>query len=250
MASGAIAAATRRNHQVFLMHTGLNEELHAGAVAALLEHQCAGLLFTSAVEAGRPTFEELLDLAVPYVQVVRRLASLPADFVAIDDRSAAWEIADQVLRCGRTRPVILNGPAVSSASQDRLAGYRAAIEARSVKQAHAELVDGELSSESGWDRASMVLEAGEALPDVLICGNDMIALGAVTEHGLRTPEDIAIVMLTRRCPSTCPIPPLGVSNLKPTPAHPLTDNAMALQVEERLLAYSEVCDCYPFVVSN
>lgn len=215
MASGAIAAATRRNHQVFLMHTGLNEELHAGAVAALLQHQCAGLLFTSAVEAGRPTFEELFDLAVPYVQVVRRLASLPADFVGIDDRSAAWEIADHVLQRGRTRPVILNGPAVSSASQERLAGYRAALETRSVTLAHPELVDGELSSESGRNRASMVLEAGEALPDVLICGNDMIALGAlgaVTEHGLRTPEDIAIVGFDNMTFASAPL--LGLTTVE------------------------------------
>jgi len=196
IASGVISEASSRNHQVFLTHTGLRNELEASAVAALLSHRCAGLIFTSVVEAGRSIIEDLLDRGVPFVQVVRRLDSLPADFVGIDDQSAAREIATHLLSYGRERPVILNGPAESSASRDRLAGYRHALDSDSVVPLHPELLDGELTRESGYIRATVALEAGDTLPDAFICGNDMIALGAmdaVSKQGLRIPRDVAIV---------------------------------------------------------
>lgn len=196
IASGVIEESTARGYEVFLSHTGLHQELQASGVGALRDHRCDGLIFTSAIEGDRSLLEELLHDRVPFVQVVRQLEDLPADFVGMDDRAAGREVGEHVVGVGRRRPVILNGPAESSASRGRLAGYRDALSEHSVTPLRPELVDGELTRESGCGRATAVLDAEGELPDALICGNDLIALGAidaVLERGLRIPEDVAVI---------------------------------------------------------
>ncbi len=196
IASGVIDEATRRGYEVFLSHTGLHQELQAREVGALCDHQCDGLIFTSVIESDRPLLEGLLQDRMPFVQVVRRLENLRADFVGIGDQAAGREVGEHVVEMGCRRPVILNGPAESSASRARLAGYREGLSVHSVSPLQPDLVDGELTRDSGYKRAAAALDTGGELPDGLICGNDMIALGAidaVLERELRIPVDVAVV---------------------------------------------------------
>lgn len=197
IASAIITEAAAKGYEVFLSHAGLHGQLQRDAVGALLDRQSDGLLFTSVVESDRELLTELLDARVPLVQVVRQVDDLPADFVGIDDRAAGVDIARHVLGAGRCRPVVLGGPPESSASRDRLHGYRDAFSEYGVEIVHPELVEGDLTRESGHARAlELLADSSGARPDVLVCGNDMIALGAIDalyEAGLRVPDDVAVV---------------------------------------------------------
>jgi len=196
IASGVVEEATSRGYEVFLSHTGLRQELQAREVGALCDHQVDGLIFTSAIEGDRPLLEGLLRERMPFVQVVRRLENLAADFVGMADKTAGREVGEHIVQIGRRRPLILNGPAESSASRARLTGYREGLSAHSVTLLRQDLVNGELTRESGYRRAAAALDARLEMPDALICGNDMIALGAidaVLERGLSIPDDVAIV---------------------------------------------------------
>ncbi|MBR1693285.1 MAG: GGDEF domain-containing protein [Lachnospiraceae bacterium] len=54
---------------------------------------------------------------------------------------------------------------------------------------------GDFSIDSGRQAVEQVLAGGEALPDVFVCANDQMAIGAIEvlkEHGLRVPEDVAV----------------------------------------------------------
>jgi LacI family transcriptional regulator len=197
IASAIVTEATARGYEVFLSHAGLHGQLQRDAVSALLDRQSDGLLFTSVVENDRELLTELLDAQVPLVQVVRQIEGLAADFVGIDDRMAGRDIARHVLTTGRRRPAVLGGPAESSASRDRLAGYREAFAEQAVEIVHPDWIEGDLTRESGYTRAVALLgDSKTAPPDALVCANDMIALGAIDalyEVGLRVPGDVAVV---------------------------------------------------------
>jgi LacI family transcriptional regulator len=197
LASAVVTEATAHGYQAFLSHTGLHDELQRSAIRTLLDHKCDGLLFTSVVQDDRPLLAELIAEGVPFVQMVRRVDGVLADFVGIDDKAAGYDIARHVLVSGRRCVSILGGPQGSSASRDRLLGYVDAISEFGAEIVYPELMEGELTHESGYRRVLQLLEAKNLkLPDALICGNDMIALGALDAllvNGLRIPEEVAVV---------------------------------------------------------
>jgi len=197
LASAIVTEAAAQEYEVFLSQAGLHEELQRNVVRALLDRQCDGMLFTSVIESDRALLAELLDDQVPVVQVVRHVEGLAADFVGIDDRAAGRDIARHVCASGRRKPVVLGGPQDSSASRDRLHGYLDAFLEYDIGAIRPECIDGELTRESGYTRTRTLLaDNGEDFPDALICGNDMIALGAIDalyEAGLKVPTDVAVV---------------------------------------------------------
>lgn len=198
LASAVVTEAATKGYEVFLSHSGSDREPHQSlAVNALRDHRCDGFVFTSVTEADRPLLTDLIATGVPIVQAVRRLEGLAADFVGIEDEAAGYDIARHVLSTGRRLPAILGGPRASSASRDRYKGYLRALDEFGTELLHPDLVDGDLTRESGRARAEAILaDRSGSLPDVLICGNDMIALGAIDallEAGLRVPRDMAVV---------------------------------------------------------
>lgn len=195
LASAIVTEASAQEYEVFLSQAGLHEELQRNVISALLDRQCDGMLFTSVIENDRALLAELLDDQVPFVQVVRHIEGLAADFVGIDDRAAGRDIARHVCASGRRRPVVLGGPQDSSASRDRLHGYLDAFLEYDIATIRPDLVDGELTRESGYARTRSLL-IDKDFPDALICGNDMIALGAIDalcESGRKVPTDVAVV---------------------------------------------------------
>jgi LacI family transcriptional regulator len=103
--------------------------------------------------------------------------------------------AQHLLDLGHRRIAALLGPADSSATRDRLAGYRAALEAAAVP------FDPALIRYGDWHAAL----AGEAMRDLLalavpptavFAGNDEQCLGvyrALYERGLRVPDAMSVV---------------------------------------------------------
>ncbi|MGH9107479.1 MAG: LacI family DNA-binding transcriptional regulator [Acidimicrobiales bacterium] len=197
LASAVVTEAAAHGYEVFLSHTGLHDELKQSAIRALLDRQCDGLLFTSVVQDDAGLLSGLVDDRVPFVQVVRQVDGLAADFVGIDDRAAGRDIARHLFAGGRRHPAILGGPQASSASRARLLGYLDACAEHRVQVRHRDLAEGELTHESGYSRTEELLARTDGpRPDALICGNDMIALGALDAllaKGFTIPDDMAVV---------------------------------------------------------
>lgn len=197
LASAVVKEATTQGYEVFLSHTGLHEELQRRAIHALLDRQCDGLLFTSVAQGDRTFLTELINEGVPFVQVVRKVDGLPADFVGIDDRTAGHDMARHLLGSGRRHPAIVGGPRDSSASRDRLLGFKDACAEFGAEIVRPDLSEGDLTHDSGYTRVCQLLEDNaDRRPDALICGNDMIALGALDAllaNGMKVPDDMAVV---------------------------------------------------------
>lgn len=196
MAAGVIEQAAERGYQVFVAGSGLGGEMFASELAALRDHRCDGLIFTALVEKHRELLVETMRAGVPCVQLTRRLEGVEADFVGIDDHAAGLDVALLVARSGYRHPAIINGPAASSASRGRLSGYRDGLAAAGIAPMDYANEEGPISRRSGFERAAQLLSGAEPRPDVLICGDDNLALGALeAAHtlGAVVPDDIAVV---------------------------------------------------------
>ena len=138
----------------------------------------------------------LTDLAqrgMPMVQVIRHLEGLAVDSVRTDEAAGGALAMRHTLSCGHRRIAVLSGPQSSSASAARCAGYLAAL--NDAGAAPFRLIECPLTGAAGYDMAVALLSAPDR-PDAIVCGNDLIALGAidaVMDAGLSVPKDVAVI---------------------------------------------------------
>jgi LacI family transcriptional regulator len=114
--------------------------------------------------------------------------------VLFDDRGGGRLAGEHLLSLGRRRILFLGNPAVSQ-SNDRLAGLQDAV---AGSDATITVVDvPHLATEDGLQAGERIIALPAAdRPDAVFAANDMVALGVLTQllrHGIRVPEDIALV---------------------------------------------------------
>ncbi|MER6847642.1 LacI family DNA-binding transcriptional regulator [Streptomyces flaveolus] len=194
VAAGVVAATADEGFEVFVSHVGGGRQRQADAALAHVDRNCSGLILTSLVDADRPLLTKLERERVPFVQLYRRLEGVSADWVGIDDRAAGVEIALHMLASGRRRIAVLGGPQESSATSNRVSGFREALHQAGVQALNEPEVWGDFTRQSGAMRARAVLARH---PDVdgIICSNDVIAVGVMDvcrETGRSVPEDVAL----------------------------------------------------------
>ncbi|GAA1002623.1 LacI family transcriptional regulator [Acrocarpospora pleiomorpha] len=192
LASGVIEGASAEGMQVFVAQVGLDGRDHASAVSALVDSHCEGLLFTAVLPHDIPMLTDLRARGVPFGLINRRIEGLDADWVGIDDFAAARELTSLVLE-GRQSVAVFGGPERSSVSAGRAAGARAALAAAGRTPLPDGMV-GDLTRESGVERARALFDARGPV-DLVVCGNDVIALGVMDvchERGLAVPDDVAV----------------------------------------------------------
>ena len=145
---------------------------------------------------------ELIASSYPVV-TIGRAPHVHGHSLDVDNVAAERGATEHLLRLGRRRLAHLGyGSERFTTVAERLAGYRAALEAAGVGYDGALVAFGNYSADSGADALRLLLarnayRRGGAPPfDALVCGNDTVALGALTalrEAGLRVPEDVAVV---------------------------------------------------------
>ncbi len=151
-----------------------------------------GVLLISS-SAADPFPGQLCELGVPTVLSARPGAALPVSYVDVDQQAGARLAAQCLVGLGRQRPATVCGPLDMPASQDRLAGFRAALAAHG--HAFVPAVEGDFTRASG-ERAVRQLLAEHPDIDALFVANDLMAEGALRtlqDAGRRVPEDVAVV---------------------------------------------------------
>lgn len=145
--------------------------------------------------------ETILELAVkqdiPYVVLGELLKEEKAgNFVIYDNYSGAVKAAQYLVDRGHSKMAILIGALFYYGYRERLKGYRHALARNKIPSENIREILCEAGGvEGGYSATKELLTSGK-IPTAILCSSDFKALGAVKavkEHGLRIPEDIAIV---------------------------------------------------------
>jgi LacI family transcriptional regulator len=194
IAAGIIDAARVRGYGVFLAHTQESAEVLKSVIDSMIARQVDGIVLTVLHPDDGEVIRALRRTHAPFVQVSRRIERIDADFVGIDDFSAAAEMMEHVLGHGHREVAIIVGPRNSSASAARERGFGATAQAHGVRNVGAWRVNTVLT-EAGGRQAVERMVSANLLPRAMVCGSDAIALGAMSalrNHGLKVPEDVAV----------------------------------------------------------
>lgn len=132
----------------------------------------------------------------PVVLVDERLPGFELPAIVSDNRRGARELAAHVIERGHRRIAVIGGPSSLWTAQQRLAGYREAFAAAGMNPDEVPVLEGTYHQDSGFELAKRFMERPSAeRPTVLICANDLMAVGALEyarSVGIAVPESLSV----------------------------------------------------------
>lgn len=151
----------------------------------------------------------------------------------LDNRRSAYDAARYLLELGHRRIGILTGDMNNYTAQERLKGFEEAMSDRGLPLESASVYYGQFTEEDGVHAVEKWL-AEDALPEALLCSNDLMAYGALktlAAHGVDVPDDISVIGFDDLLVSQYTHPPLTTMKV------PRVE--MAAHVVDRLVAAVE-----------
>lgn len=140
--------------------------------------------------------QSLERLGVPTVLNGRPLSGDPSLCYVDSDNVAGGRAATEFLiQRGAKHVATITGPQDMCAGQDRLAGYRLALQGFGRKPSPHLIGAGDFTVESGHRAMSQLLAADPDI-DAVFAASDLMAIGAmraIEQSGRRVPEDVAVV---------------------------------------------------------
>lgn len=139
-----------------------------------------------------PLIPALLDDEVTFV-VVGRHPDSRVNCVDADNVGGAQMAVEHLIRLGHRRIATITGPLDMPAGQDRLAGYRQALEAHRLPIDPALIAHGDYTQPGGTTAMQRLLPTA---PTAVFAANDSMAIGALRalrRAGKQVPRDVAIV---------------------------------------------------------
>ena len=169
-------------------------EVEARVTQALVERGVDGLVLLGATH--HPSVLRMLDTQqIPYVLTWALDAAGRHPCVGFDNRAAANRIASHLLDLGHREFAMITGITTGNErAAERREGVRQALAARGIALAPGRVVEKSYTLSAGREGLREILRAAPR-PTAVICGNDVLAIGALAEcqaQGIAVPREISV----------------------------------------------------------
>ena len=178
----------------FMANTGESVLRQAALIRSMREHGAAGLIICPALDTD-PNELAALAQGFPMVLAVRRIAGSRMATAASENTRGAQAATAHLLSLGHRKIAFLGGRPSTIIYQERVAGYRAALETHGLPFEPSRVIESMPTRQGGMDAMTSALSAGGNATAAL-CFNDIVAMGAMiaaSRHGLQIGKDFAIV---------------------------------------------------------
>lgn len=147
---------------------------------------------------------------LPVVVTGRTLKAPGLYALDFDDFRGAQLATEHLISLGHRRIAFIAGDPVHPDAQERLRGYRAALEAAGLGYEPALVAPGAFHEQSGMQAVNRLLDAGARFTAVFAANDQMAAGAALALHrrGLRVPQDVSVVGFDDLPGSLYAVPPL------------------------------------------
>jgi len=137
----------------------------------------------------------LLRRHYPFATIGRSETPEPFPFLDIDHAASARTACERLVGFGHQRIALINTPAALMYSAHARQGYEQALLAAGRRRSRALVLHAEMTEAAG-QAAARALLARTPSPTALICGDDVLALGALRaleEAGMQAGRDVAVI---------------------------------------------------------
>ena len=190
---GAHEACVRQGNLLLLVNTGGSNQLAAQLIGDLLDRQADALIF--AAVGTRPVVLPEAASRVPVILLNCFAAHDPAPAILPDEVRGGREATQALLDLGHRDIAYLTGKPSQWATKARLRGFREALRGAGLSPTEQVVLAGNYHADSGYELARTLVRRNPP-PTAIMCGNDRMAVGALlalSEEGLRVPEDVSVM---------------------------------------------------------
>jgi LacI family transcriptional regulator len=186
--------AAQAGHFLLLGDTHDEPRRELQMIEELVLRRVDGLLLAPSAEASEYALAYLGGQSVPTV-LVDRFLPVEMDQVGTENEEASRDLVQHLIDCGHTRIGFVAGLQGLSTTEERISGYRAALEHNGLTVDEGLIAYGASQHETARNAVHRLLD-GRTPPTALVAGNNAMTIGAM--HALRdrelgVPEDVALV---------------------------------------------------------
>jgi len=197
--AGVRAYAETQGYMLLVVSSEGSYEAERRAVELLRDKEVDGLIAAPVLDdhADLSHFFELKRRNFPFV-FLEQVRGVSASLVDLENVGASQKAVEYLFELGHRRVAHFAGPAYSAHSQERVDGVHRAYSRTNLVFDHSDIVSAGAHFEDGY-RAGLAFfrtRAPGECPTAVTCYNDLVAMGlckALTELGLRCPEDISVI---------------------------------------------------------
>ncbi len=195
LARGAEDTATEAGYSLIVCNSDETPEKEDLYVRLLRRRRMDGLLIAPVRDGGSPAIAELAKQGLPFVFIDRKARGVEADAVLSDNVGGAYLATKHLIERGYRRIGIVLGVRGATTSEERLAGYRRALEEAGLPF-EEELVAWGSYRVGGGRLAARELLSLSPPPDAVFSTNNSMTVGVLKElfsRRLEIPGEIGVV---------------------------------------------------------
>ncbi len=158
------------------------------------ETQVDGIILSSPVTDCEPVLRALEAMDIPFVRISPGTNHALTSSVFIDDAQAADDMTTHLINAGHRRIGFIKGHPNHKGSEDRLAGYRRALDRAGIAFDPVLVCDGEFDFDSGVRGAGRLLDLPEP-PTAIFASNDDMAAGVLAvahDRNIDLPGELSV----------------------------------------------------------
>ena len=183
-----------QRYNLLVSSSAYQPKLEAQQIRELVARGADGLLLIG-YERDQSVYDYLARRGIP--TVLAWASRLEADHASVgfDNRAAMRQLADKVLEMGHRRIAVISGITKGNdRALERLAGIMDSWQAHGFHVDDLPVIETPYEIESGAEAFEKLVQL-DAMPTVIMCGNDVLAAGVVSKArdlGISVPDDISV----------------------------------------------------------
>ena len=193
--AGVWDCCTQEGVRLLAQPTDVGSSTLAKEVGELIDQtHVDGVILSSPVTDAVAVLDELEARNVPYVRISPGTEHGRSSSVAMDDVQAADEMTSHLIALGHRRIGFVVGHVNHTASEQRLFGYRRALDRAEIMFEPRYVQPGAFDFKSGEAAADMLLDLARP-PTAIFASNDDMAAGILTvahRRGMSLPADLSV----------------------------------------------------------
>jgi LacI family transcriptional regulator len=188
-------SVNEENYSLILCNSDERSDKERDCLDFLVEKAVDGIIMTPSDSENRSNIEKVESVAIPIVFVDSYLKNTKISFVGVDNERAGYTATNHLIKLGHQRIACITGPARFSSSDERILGYRRALQAAEIVFDDLLVKHTDWAVEGGYQATRELLSLRDRPTAIFVTG-DTCAIGvfkALDNEELSVPDDVAIV---------------------------------------------------------